>query len=245
MNLETSIKDAITKKLEDGTVEKLIGEQLEQGMNKALSQLLGSYGDVTALIEKQIKSVMVPYLEKYDYSQYITKLDDVLVEVLKHVAAPNHKLVHNFQQLMLPETEKELIATDLFTTWTEYVANNVETDGLEIDYIDEPSYQSVEVTMNVEKDNERSWSSFEYATLLFECEHDEDVNFSVRLSRWKKEEGWSIDYDKSPDISSLRSLSDFEILLMRLDQGGTKLILDSEYESDHIRPEKEPEVTLS
>ncbi|PGV23050.1 hypothetical protein [Bacillus cereus] len=245
MNLETSIKDAITKKLEDGTVEKLIGEQLEQGMNKALSQLLGSYGDVTALIEKQIKSVMVPYLEKYDYSQYITKLDDVLVEVLKHVAAPNHKLVYNFQQLMLPETEKELIATDLFTKWTEYVANNVETDGLEIDYIDEPSYQSVEVTMNVEKDNERSWSSFEYATLLFECEHDETMNFAIRLSRWKKEEGWSIDYDKSPDISSLRSLSDFEILLMRLDQGGTQLILDSEYESDDVRPEKEPEVTLS
>ncbi|HDX9674158.1 TPA: hypothetical protein ROY08_001415 [Bacillus cereus] len=245
MNLETSIKDVITKKLEDGTVEKLIGEQLEQGMNKALSQLLGSYGDVTALIEKQIKSVMVPYLEKYDYSQYITKLDDVLVEVLKHAAAPNHKLVHNFQQLMLPETEKELIATDLFTKWTEYVANNVETDGLEIDYIDEPSYQSVEVTMNVERDNERSWSSFEYATLLFECEHDETMNFAVRLSRWKKEEVWSIDYDKSPDISSLRRLSDFEILLMRLDQGGTQLILDSEYENEHVRPEKEPEVTLS
>ncbi|CUB54033.1 hypothetical protein BN2127_JRS10_02572 [Bacillus subtilis] len=245
MNLETSIKDVITKKLEDGTVEKLIGEQLEQGINKALSQLLGSYGDVTGLIEKQIKSVMVPYLEKYDYSQYITKLDDVLVEVLKQVAAPNHKLVYNFQQLMLPETEKELLATDLFTKWTEYVANNVETDGLEIDYIDEPSYQSVEVTMNIERDNERSWSSFEYATLLFECEHDENMNFAVRLSRWKKEEGWSIDYDKSPDISSLRSLSDFEILLMRLDQGGTQLILDSEYESDDVRPEKEPEVTLS
>ncbi|MED1301934.1 hypothetical protein P4U65_15410 [Bacillus pacificus] len=245
MNLETSIKDVITQKLEDGTVEKLIGEQLEQGMNKALSQLLGSYGDVTALIEKQIKSVMVPYLEKYDYSQYITKLDDVLVEVLKHAAAPNHKLVHNFQQLMLPETEKELLATDLFTKWTEYVANNVETDGLEIDYDDEPCYQSVEVTMNVERDNERSWSSFEYATLLFECEHDKNMNFAIRLSRWKKEEGWSIDYDKSPDISSLRSLSDFEILLMRLDQGGTQLILDSEYESDDVRPEKEPEVTLS
>ncbi|WP_410988465.1 hypothetical protein [Bacillus cereus] len=245
MNLETSIKDVITKKLEDGTVEKLIGEQLEQGINKALSQLLGSYGDVTGLIEKQIKSVMVPYLEKYDYSQYITKLDDVLVEVLKQVAAPNHKLVHNFQQLMLPETEKELLATDLFTKWTEYVANNVETDGLEIDYDDEPCYQSVEVTMNVEKDSERSWSSFEYATLLFECEHDKNMNFAIRLSRWKKEEGWSIDYDKSPDISSLRSLSDFEILLMRLDQGGTQLILDSEYESDDVRPEKEPEVTLS
>lgn len=30
MNLENSIKDVITKKLEDGTVEKLVSEQLEK-----------------------------------------------------------------------------------------------------------------------------------------------------------------------------------------------------------------------
>ena len=30
MNLENSIKDVITKKLEDGTVEKIVAEQLEK-----------------------------------------------------------------------------------------------------------------------------------------------------------------------------------------------------------------------
>ncbi|PES56075.1 hypothetical protein [Bacillus thuringiensis] len=245
MNLETSIKDVITQKLEDGTVDRLVAEQLEKGVKNALDHLFSSYGDVTKILEEQIKSVMVPYLEKHDYSEYIVKLDAVLVDILKQTASPNQKLISNFQQLMLPETEKELQVTDLFTKWTEHVAKNVETDGLEIDYDDEPSYELVEVTMSVEIDEERDWSSFKYATLLFECEHDEKMNFAVRLSKWKKEQGWSINYDKSPDIRSLRYLSDFEVLLMRLDQGGTQLILDSEYENEHVRPETEPEITFS
>lgn len=108
MNLETSIKDVITKKLEDGTVEKLIEEQLEKGINQALSQLLGSYGDVTKLLEKQIKSVMVPYLENRDYSEYIVKLDDVLAEVLQEATLPHQELLKNFKDLMVQETAKEI-----------------------------------------------------------------------------------------------------------------------------------------
>lgn len=47
MTMEQSIKDAITNKLEDGTVEKLIGEQLEKGVTNALDNLFRSYGDIT------------------------------------------------------------------------------------------------------------------------------------------------------------------------------------------------------
>ncbi len=75
MNLENSIKDVITKKLEDGTVEKLVSEQLENGVNAALKDLFGNYGDVTKIIKEKVKSVIVPYLENYDYSEYVTKLD--------------------------------------------------------------------------------------------------------------------------------------------------------------------------
>lgn len=245
MNLETSIKDVITKKLEDGTVEKLIEEQLEEGINQALSQLLGSYGDVTKLLEKQIKSVMVPYLENRDYSEYIVKLDDVLAEVLQEATLPHQELLRKFKDLMVPETAKEIKVTDLFEMWMKHVGENVETDGLEIDYDDTPSYELVEVTMNIEKEDRPDWSSFEYGSLLFECEHDEKMNFAIHLSRYEKDKEWSMSYRKSPEIRSIRYLSDFEILLMRLDQAGTKLILDSEYESEHVRPEQEPEVTFS
>jgi hypothetical protein len=244
MNLESGIKDVITKKLEEGFVEKIIAEQLENGVKNALKDLLGSYGDVTKVIEKQVKSVMIPYLESYDYSKYITKLDSVLVDVLKNSALENKKLLENFKNLMINEERKEIKVTDLFEEWKDYVRKNVETDGLEIDYDDRPSYEYVEINMNVNYDDEkRSWSSFDYATLVFECDHDEKMNFAIRLSKWDKSKNWDIRYDSKHDISSLRYLNDFEVLLMKLDQNRVGLILDSEYESDEVEPGKEPEAT--
>ena len=68
----------------------------------------------------------------------------------------------------------------------------------------------------MEYDDDRDWSSFKHATLIFECEHDEAMNFAVKLSKYEKRENWDIDYFTNHDVESLRSLNSFEILLMKL-----------------------------
>lgn len=245
MNLENSIKDVITKKLEEGVVEKLIEEQLENGIKNALKDLLGSYGDVTKVIEEQVKSVMVPYLESYDYSQYITKLDSVLVDVLKSSSLENKKLLENFKELMIPKENGDVKVTDLFEKWKTYVANNIETDDLEIDYDDEPSYEYVEVSFDVEHGEERSWSSYEQAMIIFECEHDEKMNIAIPIHRFTDiNKKWTIDYKTASDLNSLRHLNEFEVYLMKLNQGYTRLILDSEFGSDEVEPEERPELSF-
>ena len=245
MNLENSIKDVINQKMNDGTIEKLIQEQLENGVVNALDNLFRSYGDVTKVIEEKVKSVMIPYLENYDYSKYIVKLDSVLVDVLNNTALENKKLLENFKSLITTDDKKEYTTTELFDIWMKYVEKNVKTDGLDIDYDDRVSYESVEVRFNVEYDSDRSWSSFEYATLTFECDHDEDMNFAIRLSRWNgsRDEKWDIRYDSpaTTDLKSLRHLNDFEILLMKLTQNHAKLIITEESDWESIVPEAEPE----
>ncbi|QPW49575.1 hypothetical protein G9298_18070 [Bacillus thuringiensis] len=245
MNLENSIKDVISKKLAEGMVEKLIEEQLEKGINNALGSLFGSYGDLTKVIEEKVKSVMVPYLENYDYSNYITKLDSVLVDVLKSSALENKQLLSNFQELIIPATEKEIKVTDLFDKWKKYVEQNVEIDGLEVVYDDEPTYEYVDVRFEVNEDEDRGWNSFKYATLVFECDHDEKMNFAIRLSKWKSEEseGWDIRYDEVSDLKSLRHLNSFELLLMKLNQNRTQIILDEIDDSDSVTPEERPELS--
>ncbi|EPC8411686.1 hypothetical protein ACR3AM_006164 [Bacillus thuringiensis] len=245
MNLENSIKDVIGKKLAEGMVEKLIEEQLEKGINNALGSLFGSYGDLTKLIEEKVKSVMVPYLENYDYSNYITKLDSVLVDILKSSALENKQLLSNFQELMIPAAEKEIKVTDLFDKWKEHVEQNVKTDGLAVDYDDEPTYEYVGVRFEVAEDEDRDWSSFKYATLVFECDHDEKMNFAIRLSKWKSRsgEGWDMQYDNVPDLKSLRNLNSFELLLMKMNQDRTQIILDEIDDSDSIIPEERPELS--
>ncbi|MEC0242001.1 hypothetical protein P4H66_19545 [Paenibacillus dokdonensis] len=248
MSLENSIKDVISMKLEDGTVEKLIGQQLEKGVENALENLFRSYGDITKIIETKVKSVMIPYLESYDYSEYITKLDSVLVDVLKSSALENKKLLENFKDLMIPEQEKTIKVTELFQRWMEYVGKNVETNGLEVCYDGgPPSYEYVEVSFEVDYNEERSWSNMKHAVLVFECEHDENMNYEIKIHTWPKyDKGeWTIEHNSVHDINSLRHLDEFSMFLMKLQQNGTKLILDSDGESDEVEPEAEPEASFS
>ena len=249
MSLENNIKDIISKKLEDGTVEKLIEEQLEKGMNKALESLFGSYGDVTKVIEEKVKSVMIPYLENHDYSRYIVKLDSVLTEVIEKTTADNRKLLSNFKELMTIDTSIKVIkVSELFGKWCKYVEENVETDGLEVDYDDGPSYESVSVTYEFEETEKKDWSKYEKGRIVFECEHDNEMNFCIDLYRWDdihKTNQWDFDAKTECSLSSLRHIDEFTLYIMSLKQANVKIEIDETDDSEGITPEKEPEASFS
>ncbi|MBS5946171.1 MAG: hypothetical protein KIB06_05780 [Peptoniphilus harei] len=232
MNLENSIKDVITKKLEDGTVEKLVSEQLEKGVVNALDSLFRSYGDVTKVIEEKVKCVMVPYLENYDYSKYITKLDSVLVDVLKNSALDNKKLLENFKTLMVGGSiPEEIKMSDIFKKWCEYCENNVDKSELDLDY--EGGY--INVSFSIE-DVSNDWSNYKTLMVTFECEEDEDLRFEFSIQTWRKNENekYSSNYKRPCELNSLRHLNDFDMLLLQVSQGYENIVLDSDGDSDEI-----------
>jgi len=245
MSLENNIKDIISKKLEDGTVETLIGEQLEKGMNKALESLFGSYGDVTKVIEEKVKSVMIPYLENHDYSRYIVKLDSVLTEVIEKTTADNRKLLSNFKELMTIDTSIKVIkVSELFEKWCKYVEENVKTDELEVEYDGGPSYESVSVTYEFEETEKKDWLKHEKGRIVFECEHDNEMNFCIDLDRYddiNKTDQWNFDVRTECSLSSIRNMDELTLYIMSLKQAGVKIEIDETDDSDDITPEKEPE----
>lgn len=244
MNLENSIKDVIAQKLEDGTIERLIAEELEKGIRKSLEDLFSWRGDAHKVIEEKIKSVIVPYLKNYDYSKYILKLDSVLVEILKNTTLDNKKMLENFKELASYETVKEIEVSEIFDKWMDYVAKKINTSNLEVVYGDGVSYENPEVTLEVEYSEDRSWSSFKDAKIIFECEKDEEMNVEIRLKKFR-EYNWTITSQSIHDISSLRYLDEFQIFLMNLAQSGTKIIIDTEYEDVEVEVETEPEPIFS
>ncbi len=245
MNIENAIKNVIDDSLESGMIERLVVENLEKGINKSLENLLGSYGDITKVIEKKIKDVMVKQLEGYDFSQYLIKLDCVLTEILKETSFDNKKILGNFKELMAKnELPKVVKLSDIFEEFKKFVADEVDTSGLEVEYDDGPSYQWVNAKMTVNFDERPSWSSssFQYANVVFECEEDEKLNFEIRISKFM-DCRWSLSTEIDNSISSLRYLDDLKIYLLKLIQSGAKIEIDSEYLEDEVRPEQEPEAT--
>ncbi|WP_010497769.1 hypothetical protein [Paenibacillus elgii] len=247
MTIEQNIKDVIATKLNDGTIEKLVGEQFEKCVNNALDNLFRSYGDITKTIEKQLMSTITPMVEAYDFSEYLVKLDTVLTDVLKNTTQENKALLNNFKKFYTSEAPKQIKTSELFDKWMNYVEENVETDGLEVDYDDEPTYEYVPVTFEVQHDEGRSWSSLESASLIFECEHDEEMNFMVKIKKWKDSSWskWNIERSSVSDIKSLRNINEFEVFLNLLAQSGTEIVIDVDSDDGEVRPEQKPEATFS
>ncbi|KXL54412.1 hypothetical protein CLNEO_05180 [Anaerotignum neopropionicum] len=250
MNLEESIKSITEQKLSDGTIEKIISEQFEKGVNTAVSDLLGHYGAVNKVIKAKVEEIMVPALERYDFSSYLVKLDSVLTEIINSTAlVENKKLLENFKELMIEDERiKAIKVSELFGKWCNYVAAEVETSGLEVNCEDgEPSYENVEVTMTVEHEEGRAWSDLKKANIIFECEHDEKMNVLIPIHNWEKYDGngWDIELKIDPDINNLRYLNSFEILLLKLKRGFCKIVLDEEEMEEEVSPEAEPEADWS
>ncbi|WP_111937570.1 hypothetical protein [Clostridium paraputrificum] len=244
-NLENNIKDCITKELEKGVIEKVIAEQLEKCVEKSISDMFGWGGEVKKVVEEKVKGVIIPYLESYDYSDYIIKLDHVLTNVLKMTTAENKKLLENFNELMSVDVNiRSIKVSEIFDRWCKYVAENVDTDDLEVDYDDGVAYETVEVSYEFEDGEKRSWLKQENGRIIFECEKDEKMNICIEVYRWSdihKENEWSFSFNDRCELSSLRNLDKFSLYLMSLNQAGVKIELDKTYDNEDVRPEKEPE----
>ena len=242
MNIENNIKGILAEKMQDGTIEKIVKEEFEKSIQKAVGDLFGSYGAVTREIENNVKSVILPYLETYDYSNYIVKLDTVLSEILNNTTLDNRKILENFKYLMSTEKIKEISITEMLHKYGDMVSEDIDTLDLEIDYDDTPTYQDVEVTVTVEFEEKRSWSSYEYANVLFECAEDESLNRELRL--YKFADRWDIYSMSITDISSLRNINIFDLFLITLKQDYAEIKFDVEEESIDVEIKEEPEASF-
>ena len=237
--------------------ESLSSEEVTAIVKEKFMNALGSaiedafrWGEAKRAVENKVKEVMVPYIENYDFSEYLPKLDSVLKEIVNSdFCIGNKKILENFERLMLAPEQKEIKITDLFKAWVKQCEKDIDTDGLDIDYDDGVSYQSVDCEMRFELEDKPSWSSFQRAVITFENEHDEKLNVEIPVSKYirsdGKEEPYTLSVYKDIMISSLRNLSEFDVLILRLSRAGTAIIIDKEYYESYIQPEKEPEASFS
>ena len=229
-------------------VEKIVKEKFLKAVEDAVESAF-RWGDAKKAIESKITEVMVPHIEKYDFSAYLPKLDSVLTELVNSdTCIGNKQILENFKNLMIEPENKAMNLTDIFHAWIKKCEKEIDTDDLEICYDDGVSYCSVECEMRFEEQDKPSWSSIGRAVIIFENEHDEKLNIEIPVSRWEWDSGkiepWTLSISNDVRISSLRRLDDFQILLLRMERAGTEIIVDKNYDCDEIQPEKEPEASF-
>lgn len=247
-NFDEDIKRITDEIMQDGTIEKILREKVEKGFFEAIDSAF-QWGKLKDAIKKRVEEILVPYVESYDMSAYIIKLDTVLTDIVNQTSLQdNAKILENFQKLMIEPEIEFVTLQDIFEEYKKYVSKNMETSGRTVEYDEEPYYEPIGVTAEIVED-ERSWGSFKHAVLelaVDEEEQQENLNFSIRLSRWKsvyEKKGYELVYDVAPSIRGMRRLDDFEIYILRLARAGVRLLDDTLYDDDSVVAENKPEPT--
>lgn len=246
MTIENSIAEMLQKKLSDGSIEKVIEEKLSKCIGDCVDDMFRWSGPAKELIEKKLKETMVPAIEKHDFSNYTVKLDSVLTDIINSTALhDNKKILDNFKELMIEDDKKEIDISDIFEKWCDYVSENVETSGLEVEYDDDVTYEGVHVEMELEDIESSSRHAPDRKIVRFTCEHDEEMNLQFDIYKYDFMKGYEISGCGVAQINGLARMDDMQILLARLSRNSTVIKLDAQYLNDEIRPEAKPEPTYS
>ena len=246
---EKKISEVVSSKLNDGTIERLIEQELEEVIKKSLDDVFGYCGDGKKLFDKKLNETIVPVIERHDFNQYLVKLDEVLTSIVNQTSiSDNKRILNNFKECLTEPQQKEIKLSEIFEKYRQHVADNVSTDGLEA-YCDdgEPYYECVTANMEVEHEN-KGWfvSKYDDCYVRFTCEEDKDLNCQIKLYKGTDEKEWKILKGiNGIEINSLRNLSSFEVFLSVIQRSYTKIILDTENEyADDIEPTEKPEWDL-
>lgn len=249
-NMDTEIKRITEEVLAGNEITKIIRENVQNAIGESIKRSF-NYGELGKAINARIESVMVPYIEKYDFKEYLPKLDTILTEVVNATPISDAKTVlENFRSLMTPPEKDVMTMDEIFQAYCKYMASVAETSGRTVTYDSgSPEYESFECSMYYE-DYSSEESLFERIEYTFKADIDTEYNerseFVVTLSRYKhdKDKNYIIGCENEPTITGLKHLDDFEILLIRLARAGVKIDADSIKDmTEEVVPEKEPEPT--
>lgn len=224
-SIEQSVKDCISKELENGIIEKVITKNLEKCIDESVHDLFRWNGPLKKCIEENVKSVMLPFLEKYNYSEYITKLDTVMTEILKTTTLDHREILENFKYLVTSERIERVELTNLFNKYCDYCSKKIDVDDVE-----DMDYEGGYITCNFEvNDISSDWSSFDRKHVIFTCDEDENLNYEFYLSRYNGSEkpSYNVSGDfKNITIHSLRFANEIEIMILKLSQEDSPIVID-------------------
>lgn len=250
-NFDEDIKRITNTMLEDGTVEDIISKKIAKSFEEAIDSAF-RWGDLKKTIEKRITEILVPYIENYDMSKYIVKLDTILSEIIEQTAlSENKKLLENFKHLMLEPTVKTVTLSDMFEEYKKFVAAEMDTAARDIDFDNgEPEYIPMDVRCYFEKEEERIWSSFDWASIEFgveEKDQEETLNRTIKLTHYKndKDKAYGFTYETNVPVDRLKYLSDFDIYLLTLSRANVKIVIDKEDIMDEVYSNTKPELSYS
>ena len=244
---EDIFNEVLTNKLNDGSVEKIIGEKLEESFTKVIDSCFGYSSDAYSLLKKKIETLVVNAINTSDFDTYMVKITDVLNMALKDCKLYDHKtMVNNLNTLLTDEDKVEFGSLvplqDIINKYKDFLQEwySGEKDNFNDEDIqeDEGCYAYVRVDVDI-KDISSDYSSTKrlLVTLTNNGPDKEGSSVTFDLIKYTTEDKFTLYNDYNYQLRDLRHLPSINIYLSKLRQKYCKIDLSSIYDSDYVYDE--------
>ncbi len=233
MSLEEKILISMKQYLGSEGVTEKINNAIKKATDDVIQDLIAGYNSpVKKIIDKNLRTGLLKQMKEKDYSQSVVSLELLVRQVIKQASAENNNTLKRFKDWATFEPPKVIKTSEIFDKYLEFVGKNIDTDGLEVDTVDEPSYVGGEAKMEIEAND----STYQ-AKLI--CENDKTLNFEFDITDWSK-----TIWFRDGDHPSLRMVTKFEFWLRNLEAHKVPVEIDEMHMSDEIEVEEEPEASF-
>lgn len=237
MDLEKMICDEVKNQINSTEFKENMQAEVKKMLDNIIRNLLS--WEIKDAIEKPLKDSMLEAIGNVSVSNYIPKIDYLLTSVIRESSVGHYRrITKNFKQLLTEETPESMKVSELFKEYTEYCANWVNTSDLEIITDgDRAYYEDLNCKFLVKKNDNLFGNS--KLILQFSCDEDTELNKEIVLLKNYRGE-YRLPF-ANYNLKSLRYLSRFEILSLRLAEKQTKIEVDIYDAEDCIEVNDEPE----
>jgi len=264
-DLIKTIENTVYDKIQDGTIETQVAQQVDHMIQSVTREVLNSYDGVGQTLKTRLQETMIPHIEKYDFSKHSTKLELLLNELIDNIISNDSKLLKSVKDLFVGEPIETITTSEVFDKYVTFVKDNIDESELDIIIEDGPSYDYITAQMSVV--DGIATKAFGTKCVKLSCADDNSLDVTISLTRritHKDVEEWYISHvyrthesgtdpiviDNDTNIlsldtplNSIRNLSDFEIFLARLKFDRTVIVIDeTDITDDDITIDSDPTV---
>lgn len=231
------IQKVYNEKLNDGTIEKLISNKIEQLITDSCKELFEWNGPIKKQMTEKIKGVMASAIEQSDFSTYVDAFKLVVNETLKNTkASPYAEICKSLVDLLGEnvETPKVVKLSDIFEKFKDYIEeysiSNGDTGSADTD--DGQCSVNVEIEI-IDKD---SWSNRVDVTLkVSDTEIDEDCSLKdIKYEFFFYKDSRYLFFNGHMELSDLKRVNKFETYLLNLVSNFAKVEMDIRSTEDTV-----------
>lgn len=254
--MEDLIKKVFNEKLNDGTIEKIVSNKIEEMISSILQDQMNWSGQVKKALEERLKPIMLEAVANCDLSQTAAIVTDLLNSAVK--TSPVHLIKDTYDGIKtLFATDKEaqnisfgkmVKLSEIFEVYTKFLTyhsydeSDLEKKGIEVNdnYDNGGKYAYIGASMEVENISEKTyWGGYKpkYQVTLHNDFEDNDIVFEITES-YNSTLRINIDTGNML-LAELRHLPQIFLYLIQLKSNWCVIKIDTESEVDEVEVEVE------